>query len=34
MDRELLSERARGHRVVASAWFIVVAVAVFLIGMA
>jgi hypothetical protein len=32
--RELLSERARGHHVVLSAWFVVVAVAVFLIAMA
>jgi len=32
--RDLLSERARGRHVVLSAWFIVVAVAVFLIVMA
>jgi len=32
--RDLLSERARGNHVVLSAWFIVVAVAVFLIAMA
>jgi hypothetical protein len=32
--RELLSERARGHHVIASAWFVLVAVAVFLIAMA
>jgi len=32
--RELLSERARGHHVVLSAWFIVVAIAVFLVAMA
>jgi hypothetical protein len=33
-DRELLSERARGRHLVASAWFVVVAVAPFLIAMA
>jgi hypothetical protein len=32
--RELLSERGREHHVVASAWFVVVAIAVFLILMA
>ena len=32
--RDLLSERAHGHHVVLSAWFIVVAVAVFLIAVA
>ena len=32
--RDLLSERARGHHVVLSAWFIVLAVAVLLVAMA
>ena len=32
--RELLGERTRGHHVVLSAWFIVVAIAVFLVAMA
>jgi hypothetical protein len=31
---EVLSEHARGHHVVKSAWFIVVAIAVFLIAVA
>jgi hypothetical protein len=31
---EVLSEHARGHHIVKSAWFIVVAVAVFLIAIA
>lgn len=32
--REVLSEHARGHHVVGSAWFIVIAVIVFLIALA
>ena len=32
--RELLSEHAQGHHAILSAWFIVVAIAVFLIAMA
>ena len=32
--REVLSEHARGHRLVKSAWFLVIAIAVFLIALA